>query len=82
MIGEALVDGWGATRQIRAAMGRATPIIALTANAMTEDRQICLEAGMNDYITKPVTLAILLDVTSKWISSASEPISRISAAST
>jgi len=63
-----VLDGWGATREIRKVMGHKTPIIALTANAMTGDREGCLAAGMNDYITKPVKLSLLLDVISKWIS--------------
>jgi len=67
MICEALLDGWGATREIRAAMGHDTPIIALTANAMKGDRETCLAAGMDDYITKPVKLALLLDAISTWV---------------
>ena len=61
-------DGWEATREIQAVMGHKTPIIAVTANAMNGDREICLAAGMDDYITKPVKLALLLDIVSKWIS--------------
>ena len=62
-----ICDGWEATREIRKAMGPQTPIIALTANAMKGDREGCLAAGMDDYITKPVKLALLLDVIAKWI---------------
>ena len=67
-----VLDGWGATREIRKLMGHKTPIIALTANAMTGDREGCLAAGMNDYITKPVKLSLLLDVISKWIPAGSQ----------
>ena len=52
------VDGFEATRQIReleAELGRSrTPIIAMTANAMTGDRDRCIQAGMDDYLAKPV----------------------------
>jgi len=43
------------------------PIIAMTANAMQGDRGLCLEAGMNDYITKPVSPQALAEVLEKWL---------------
>jgi CheY-like chemotaxis protein len=55
------IDGWEATRQLRAAPEtRTVPIIALTAHAMAGDRDRALEAGCNDYDTKPVELPRLL----------------------
>jgi len=72
-----VMDGFDATRQIRRRDGstRQTPVIALTADAMPDCRERCLEAGMNDYITKPVKTEALDLALSKWLSSElTEPV--------
>ncbi|MFQ5489735.1 MAG: response regulator [Phycisphaerae bacterium] len=61
------MDGFEATRHIRAqTRWNALPIIAMTAHAMAGDRERCLEAGMDDYVSKPVTLEKLQKITDKW----------------
>jgi CheY-like chemotaxis protein len=56
-----VVDGWDATRRIKAAPAtRAIPVIALTAHAMSGDREKAVEAGCDDFDTKPVDLARLV----------------------
>jgi len=45
------------------------PIVAMTANAMERDRQLCLGVGMNDFVTKPVSVAVLRDTLKKWLPS-------------
>ena len=62
------VNGLDATRQIRQlAKGGTVPIIAMTANAFAEDRELCLEAGMNDFIAKPVSTSLLYQKLCTWL---------------
>jgi two-component system, sensor histidine kinase and response regulator len=63
------MDGYEATGAIRRreADGPHVPIIALTAHAMTGDRERVLSAGMDDYVTKPVSLELLKRVLQRWI---------------
>ncbi|MEF2265937.1 response regulator [Janthinobacterium sp. LS2A] len=71
------MDGFEATRRLRrmeSEQGRSrTPIIALTANAILGDRELCLDAGMDDYLAKPYTRAALLEVLARWRPSPAAP---------
>jgi CheY-like chemotaxis protein len=62
------MDGWAAAAAIREGEGEGvhTPIIALTANALSGDRERCMEAGMDDYLTKPLSLIELHAQLTKW----------------
>jgi CheY-like chemotaxis protein len=63
------MDGYAATVAVREReqqTGSRIPIIAMTANAMPGDRETCLEAGMDDYVSKPVQAAELLAMLQKW----------------
>jgi signal transduction histidine kinase/CheY-like chemotaxis protein len=73
------MDGFEATRAIREREGSGprTPIVAMTANAMAGDRERCLDAGMDSYLTKPVRPDELTAAVSQWL-----PLSEISGAST
>jgi PAS domain S-box-containing protein len=65
-----VMDGYEATRRIRQSIQQHIPIVALTANAMTQDREQCLQAGMDDYLAKPVELQQLATALDKWIQAA------------
>ena len=63
-----VMDGLEATRAIRRTPGRQnTPILAMTANAFSEDREHCLEAGMNDHLAKPIELHKLQTLLTRWL---------------
>ncbi|CAN7653941.1 response regulator [Pseudorhodoferax sp. LjRoot39] len=62
-----VMDGTEATRAIRQRDGEGTPIIAMTANAFAEDRQACLDAGMNDHVGKPVDPEALYGKLLRWL---------------
>lgn len=61
-----LMDGRQATRELRRKGFAEVPIIAMTAESMDGDRERCLEAGMNDYISKPIKREIVFEVVKKW----------------
>ena len=73
------LDGYAATRELRRrerGSGRHTPVIAMTAHAMEPDRQRCLDAGMDDYITKPMRYDELVEVLRRWIATGPDASTR------
>ena len=62
-----VMDGFEATRRLRGVDGlEHIPVIAVTANAMEGDREQCLNAGMNDYLTKPYSIEAMREVLERW----------------
>ncbi|NGZ06936.1 MAG: response regulator [Magnetococcales bacterium] len=62
------MDGFQATRQIRSsAPQRSVPIIAMTAHAMSSDKEKCLAAGMNDFVSKPIDKKLLYATLLRWV---------------
>jgi PAS domain S-box-containing protein len=76
-----VMDGLEATRQIRSPQSvlpnHRVPIIAMTAHAMQGDRERCLEAGMNDYVSKPVSTQALAEVLARWLPKKNEALSPV-----
>src|SRR5207237_826275 len=74
------MDGYSATRTLRQ-LGYELPIIALTANAMAEDRVRCLDAGCTEYLSKPISRAQLLRTAAKFLTPAEQRMAMAPAAS-
>jgi len=67
------MDGFEATRRIRElGLSHRPPILALTANAVQGDRELCLQAGMDDYLIKPIELSVLAEALRRWGSQAAQ----------
>ncbi len=62
-----VLNGLEATMMLREKGFKELPIIAMTANAMKEDRSKCLSSGMNDYIAKPIKRELVFEMLKKWI---------------
>jgi two-component system sensor histidine kinase/response regulator len=77
------MDGFEATREIRgrerSSIGKHVPIIALTANAMAQDREECLNTGMDDHLSKPFSMQTMQDMLHRWIPQAASTKSEAAA---
>ena len=74
-----VMDGYEATRCIRVderGRGRRTPVVALTADSLATDRERCLEAGMDAFLTKPVSSAQLSEAIERWTGRRTQPATR------
>jgi signal transduction histidine kinase/ActR/RegA family two-component response regulator len=74
-----VMDGYEATRRIRGAehsRGIYTPIVALTADALAGDRERCIEAGMDDFVTKPISSTLLASVVERWTGHGTAPLTK------
>ena len=69
-----IMDGYEATRQIRLLpQGQSLPIIAISASVMTDAKQACLDAGMNDHLAKPIDFDLLANCLIKWVKPKASP---------
>jgi CheY-like chemotaxis protein len=70
------MDGYAATAELRRCRtnGPHVPIVALTASAMVEDRAVCLAAGMDDYLSKPIEVEALRAVLRRWTAERPAPV--------
>jgi CheY-like chemotaxis protein len=60
-----VMDGYEATRQIRHVLGLTLPVLAMSAGVMREEQDLCIAAGMDDFIAKPVDVEQMLDTISR-----------------
>jgi CheY-like chemotaxis protein len=67
------MDGFETTHLIREGLHRGIPIVAVTASAMMADRKRCIDAGMNDFIPKPIDVRKLKDVIARWCATSASP---------
>ena len=73
-----VMDGLEATRRIRSQPAyQDLPILAMTANAFAEDRQACLDVGMNDFVTKPVDPGALYSTLLRWLPATAAPLAEV-----
>jgi len=70
-----VMDGWQATRELRR-RGIHVPVLAFTASATLTDRNSCLDAGMDDFLTKPIDKAVLAEKLARWVGGGGAPAGR------